>query len=49
MNNAHLMNFDVSIVQPDTVTGRLEYRSLAPRSGECYLRCHGENHSPKSY
>jgi len=49
VNNAHLTNFDASVVQPDPQTGRLEYRSTGVRSGECYLRCHGENHSPKRY
>ncbi|GAB4321318.1 MAG: cytochrome c3 family protein [Candidatus Sumerlaeia bacterium] len=49
VNNAHLVNFDVSVVQPDPRTGRLEYISTGPRSGQCYLRCHGENHSPERY
>lgn len=48
-NNAYLMNFDVSIVQPDPVTGRLEYRNQGSGSGTCYLSCHGVAHSPKSY
>jgi len=49
INNAHLINFDISVVRSDTVTGRLEYRSLGIRSGECYLRCHGRAHSPEHY
>jgi len=48
-NNAHLINFDASIVQPDPQTGRLEYRTLGPRSGECFLSCHGVAHSPNTY
>jgi hypothetical protein len=49
INNAHLINFDVTVVEPDAVTGRLEYVSTGVRSGDCYLTCHGVNHSPKSY
>jgi hypothetical protein len=48
-NNAHLINFDISIVTPDPVTGRLEYRSLGAQQGECFLSCHGSAHSPRSY
>ena len=48
-NHAHLINFDVSVVQPDPVTGRLEYRSTGPLQGECALTCHGKDHSPLSY
>ncbi len=48
-NHAHLINFDLSVVDPDPETGRLEYRTLGPRSGECFLSCHGEDHSPESY
>ena len=49
MNHAHLINFDTSVVEPDPLTGRLEYRSAGPRMGECYLSCHGVAHSPRSY
>jgi predicted CXXCH cytochrome family protein len=48
-NNSHLINFNTSIVQPDPKTGRLEYIDEGNFTGRCYLRCHGENHSPKSY
>jgi predicted CXXCH cytochrome family protein len=48
-NNAYLMNFDLSIVSPDPVTGRLEYRDNGSGSGTCYLNCHGVAHSPKEY
>ena len=48
-NNSHLMNFDTSIVFPDTVTGRLEFIDTGRFSGTCYLRCHGVDHSPRSY
>lgn len=49
VNNAHLINFDISVVDPDPVTGRLEYRTNGPRSGECFLSCHAKNHSPEQY
>jgi len=52
--NAHLVNFMLrdrnnrTVVSPDS-QGRLQYNSLGPGAGECYLRCHGEDHNPKSY
>ena len=49
LNNAHLINFDAALVQPDPQTGRLEYRSDTPRTGSCALRCHSTDHSPKTY
>jgi predicted CXXCH cytochrome family protein len=30
-------------------SGRLEFNSLGPGSGECFLMCHGVNHDPKQY
>ncbi len=48
LNNAHLINFDTTVVFPDS-TGRLEYRSTGTFAGECFLSCHGEDHSPESY
>jgi len=48
-NNSHLINFDTSIVSPDPSTNRLEFEDLGTFRGRCYLRCHGENHSPLSY
>jgi predicted CXXCH cytochrome family protein len=48
-NNAHLINFDISVVQRDTVTGLLQYRSTGINSGTCTLTCHGVPHSPKAY
>lgn len=49
INNSHLINFDLSIVAPDPKTGLLMYESLGFRKGRCYLKCHGEPHSPKTY
>ncbi len=48
-NNSRMLNFDLSIVEADPVTGRFEHDSLGSRSGQCFLRCHGESHSPKTY
>ncbi len=47
--NAHLINFDATVVFPDPVTGRLEYRSTGQFQGECFLSCHNVPHSPKAY
>jgi predicted CXXCH cytochrome family protein len=49
LNNTHLINFDRSIVFPDAATGRLEYIDDGVFRGQCFLRCHGVDHSPKSY
>lgn len=48
-NNAHLINFATSMVLPDRVTGKLEYRDNGGFTGECFLSCHGVDHSPKRY
>ncbi len=47
-NNTHLINFDISIVQPVGM-GRLEFIDTGTFSGKCYLRCHGKKHNPKKY
>ena len=49
INNSHLINFDRTIVFPDSRTGLLKYESLGRFTGQCYLTCHGENHSPERY
>lgn len=49
VNNAHLINFDITVVRRDTVTGRLEYVAEGFQAGTCFLNCHGVDHSPKSY
>jgi hypothetical protein len=41
--NAHLVNFDLSIV--GRVGDSLGYRTYGPRSGSCALACHDEAHS----
>ncbi len=49
-NSSHLINFDISIVRSDSVTGRLEYEDgPGVFHGQCYLECHSKKHSPLSY
>jgi predicted CXXCH cytochrome family protein len=40
--NAHLINFDTTVVQPNTVTHTLEYNST---TGNCTLSCHNHEHN----
>lgn len=47
VNNAHLINFDISIVQ--TSNGQIAYRSTGARHGSCTLSCHGEGHNNFTY
>ena len=53
--SSHLINFMLrdktgkTVVGPSLTQKRLEYISLGPGRGQCYLSCHGENHEPKSY
>jgi hypothetical protein len=42
--NAHLMNFDPSIV-----TGARNYQSAGTGHGTCTLSCHGKDHTNMSY
>jgi cytochrome c553 len=48
-NNSHLMNFDMTIIRSDPVTGRLEFEDTGVFHGRCYLECHNVRHSPKEY
>lgn len=47
--NSHLINFQSSVALRDKVTGRLEYVDLGGGQSQCFLSCHGVNHSPLSY
>ncbi len=49
LNNRHLINFDVAIVQPDSITGRRAFEDTGILHGRCYLSCHGHSHSPAEY
>lgn len=49
-NNTHLINFDISIIRESSgASPRLEFIDTGSFSGQCYLRCHGRNHNPKTY
>lgn len=47
-NNTHLINYNTAVVQPDNL-GRLRFEDNGTFRGRCYLTCHGEVHSPRSY
>jgi predicted CXXCH cytochrome family protein len=47
INNAHLIDFDTSIVR--AANGVIRYTSTGARSGNCTLTCHGETHTNFSY
>lgn len=49
MSNSNLINFASNVVLPDRATGRLEFRDRGLFAGECFLSCHGVDHSPKRY
>jgi predicted CXXCH cytochrome family protein len=48
VNNAHLIDFDVSIVGRSQAGQRL-YTTLGPQHGTCSLACHGHDHANASY
>jgi len=48
INNSHLINFDITVVQPDGL-GRLRFEDQGRFAGQCYLNCHGKEHSPEQY
>ncbi|MBI3182977.1 MAG: hypothetical protein HYZ28_12645 [Myxococcales bacterium] len=47
-SNAHLINFDLTIVQPSS-GGQLNYTSMGPRRGMCSMRCHFVEHKGTMY
>lgn len=49
VNHSNLINFDSTIVFPDTDSGRLEFEDLGSFRGRCYLECHGKQHAPEEY
>jgi predicted CXXCH cytochrome family protein len=44
VNNSHLINFDISVVLPGPVSGRIEFVDTGTFSGNCTLTCHGRPH-----
>lgn len=47
-NNSKLINFDTSVVTPNSA-GLLKFVSTGTNTGSCYLKCHGDNHNPENY
>jgi hypothetical protein len=47
-NNSHLINFDTSIVFPNS-SGQLLFVDQGDRAGTCSLLCHGEEHDNLGY
>ncbi|MFQ5876450.1 MAG: cytochrome c3 family protein [Acidobacteriota bacterium] len=45
VNNSHLINFDVSVVLPNT-NGILMFEDRGTFSGACFVKCHNRNHDP---
>lgn len=48
VNNSKLINFNTAVVGPSS-SGILRFESTGTFAGRCYLRCHGEDHNPKTY
>lgn len=48
IENSHLINFDVSVVFPNT-SGQLRFEDRGSFRGACFLRCHGREHNGLSY
>lgn len=44
---AHLINFDLRVVQP--FNGTIQYVQTQPGKGSCTLTCHGEQHDDENY
>jgi predicted CXXCH cytochrome family protein len=47
-NNSHLINFDLNIVSPNS-KGMLMFQDLGTSRGQCFLSCHGDDHTPREY
>lgn len=48
-NNSHLINFDLTIVQPHPTAGGPVFEDLGTFTGQCTLRCHNKNHLNRRY
>ncbi len=48
INNAHLIDFDISIVKPNA-SGLRRFTDLGPGTGSCALTCHGRAHDDRPY
>ncbi len=49
INNTHLINFDLSVVQPSDGLGIIEFVDEGYQRGNCTLKCHGEDHDQEDY
>jgi predicted CXXCH cytochrome family protein len=49
LQNPYLLEFNPQAVQPEDLTGLIEYRTSGNGAGECYLKCHNYNHGPGRY
>lgn len=47
--HTHLINFDMTIVRPEPISRRVEYRETGKLSGNCTLQCHGKVHVKLAY
>ena len=48
MNNSHLINFDTSIVSPNS-SALLQFVDNGDKAGSCDLLCHGKEHNNLEY
>ncbi|UCE59654.1 MAG: hypothetical protein JSU63_19695 [Phycisphaerales bacterium] len=48
-DHTHLINFDMTVVFPETQSGRMQFEDLGTHTGRCTLRCHGRNHVDTNY
>lgn len=44
----HLIDFNNLNIMPSS-SGRLDFRDLGEKTGECFLNCHNKDHNPLSY
>lgn len=49
VNNSHLINFDLSVVSPESGQSHPIFEDSGRFAGSCTLVCHGESHRPESY
>ncbi|MFQ5663308.1 MAG: cytochrome c3 family protein [Terriglobia bacterium] len=49
VNNPSLINWDLAMVGPNTANQGPRLDRAGVYSGSCFLRCHNNNHNPRSY
>jgi predicted CXXCH cytochrome family protein len=45
---SHLIDFNNLSIAPSS-SGRLDFKDLGPKAGECFLTCHSKDHNPARY